>query len=79
MKKEQYKDDLLRQSVLFIVPVFSVDVPGGHEVHARSSGLSLYVPTGQSLQWGFIGSDVSRNEPSEQGTTKTNIISCDEC
>lgn len=73
-EEKQYKNDLLRQLVLFIVPVFSVDVPGGQEVHVVSYGLSLYVPTGQSLQ--FIRSDVSRYEPSEQGTKK--IISFDE-
>lgn len=55
---------------MFIDPGFSVDVPGGQEVHMGSSEHSLYVPTGQSLQRGFIGSDVSRNEPSEQGTTR---------
>lgn len=60
VKKEQYKNGLLRQLVLFIVPAFSVDVPGGQEIQVRSSGFSLYVPTGQSLQRGFIGSDVSR-------------------
>lgn len=60
--------------MVFIDPGFSVDVPGGQEVHVRSSGLSLYVPTGQSLHRGFIGSDVSRNEPSEQGTTRSFVL-----
>lgn len=43
---------------MFLEPVVSVDVPDGQGEQLTSSGISLYVPTGQSLQPGFMGSDV---------------------